>query len=809
MGVRVGKAVVWAALMANAAAPAIARAADEAPQVSEVVVVAPTPLEGRGVDPQKLPAVVESVGADDFLRSGSRAVGEALEQHIAGATLADTQGNGFTKDFEFRGSDASPVQGEPQGVAVYMGGVRLNEAFGDTVNWDLIPEVAISRANLFTSNPAFGLNALAGAVTLRMKTGFDFAGGQAMLEGGSFGRVDGSVEYGAASGPFGLYVAADAAHDDGWRLHSPSDVARLYADLGWKDAASELHLVVSGASNAVGVVGPTPVDLLAQDRKAVFTFPQTTRNSLALAAVSGRHELNTDWSVQGDLYLRKFNQHHVDGNDAEFEGCSQDPSSPLFGTLCVEDDAFPAAIRPPPAAFQVLGADGTPVGCPPLAAGQTRPCNGVPYGSLDRSRTDTLGWGGSLQASSDGKLFGRGNVFAAGASADFAHIRFSSSSELALIEPDLAVRPDPGIPGMGEMIHTGGNIAYSPVELRATTAYLGLYATDTFDVTGRLSLTLSGRYNRARLTMADLTGDAPDLNGNHSFDRFNPAAGLAFRLVEGVSLYGGYAEANRAPTPLELACSDPLDPCLIEGALQSDPPLKQVVAHTWEAGVRGQARLPDGGYKWRLGVFRMDNDDDIVSLASAIQGRGFFANVPKTRREGVEAEVEWASGRWSAYASYGYLKATYRFTGELAAPESPFADENGNVTVAPGDRIGAVPAQRLKLGGDFAATPKITVGADLVGVSGQYFEGDEANQDAKLPAYWVANLHGSWQMTPRLELFGRIDNLFDRRYASFGTYFETDALENLDPSPLPDDPNPRTITPAPPRTFIVGVRARF
>jgi iron complex outermembrane receptor protein len=807
--VRRGKAVAWAAMTAGAALPALAHAADAAPQVSEVVVVAPTPLEGRGVDPQKLPAVVESIGADDFLRAGSRAVGEALEQHIAGATLADTQGNGFTKDFEFRGSDASPVQGEPQGVAVYMGGVRLNEAFGDTVNWDLVPEVAIARANLFTSNPAFGLNALAGAVTLHMKTGFDVVGGRAMAEGGSFGRADGSLEYGAAAGPFALYLAADGAHDDGWRLHSPSDVARLYADLGWKDAASELHLVLAGASDDVGVVGPTPVDLLAQNRKAVFTFAQTTRNSVALAAVNGRRELSPDWSVQGDLYVRKFNQHHVDGNDGDFEGCSRNPASPLFGTLCVEDEGFPAAVRPPATAFQVLGADGAPIGCPPLVAGETKLCNGVPYGSVDRTRTDTLGWGGSLQASSDGKLFGRGNVFAAGASADFAHVRFSANSELALIHPDLAVTPEAGIPGEGEIIHTAGNIAYSPVELRATTGYLGLYATDTFDVTDRLSLTLSGRYNHARLKMADLTGDAPDLNGAHSFNRLNPAAGLAYRLVQGISLYGGYAEANRAPTPLELACSDPLDPCLIEGALESDPPLKQVVAHTWEAGVRGQGRLTDGGYKWRLGLFRTDNDDDIVSLASAIQGRGFFANVPKTRREGFEAEGQWASGRWSAYASYGYLKATYQFTGELAAPENPFADEAGNVTVTPGDRIGAVPAQRFKLGGEVAVTPRITLGADLVAVSAQYLEGDEANQDAKLPAYWVANLHGSWQVTSRLELFGRVDNLFDRDYATFGTYFETEALENVDPSPLPEDANPRTITPAPPRTFVVGVRARF
>lgn len=811
MRVRAGTAVAWAAaLTASAAAPAMAHAAEDAPpQVSEVVVVAPTPLDGRGVDPDKLPAVVETVGGGAFVRSGSLAVTGALEQHVAGVSLADTQGNAFAKDLNFRGFDASSLQGAPQGLAVYIGGVRLNEAFGDTVNWDLIPEVAISRAELFTSNPAFGLNALGGAVTLKMKSGFNAPGGSVMLEGGAFGRIDGALEYGASSGPWGVYLAADGGHDDGWRRHSPSDIARLYGDLGWKGEDSELHLVLAGAQNEMGVVGPTPVDLLAQDRRTVFTFPQVSRNTTALVVLNGRKELSSAWSLQGDVYLRKFNQHHLDGNNGNFEGCSRSPSNPLFGTLCVQDDNFPAEVRPPAAAFQVLGPDGTPIGCPPLVSGLTKLCDGVPYGSLDRTRTDSTTWGALLQASSDAKLLGRGNFFAVGASADDARARFSANSELALINLDLSVSPDLGIPGEGQIIHTAGNIAYSPVEVRTTTTYLGLYATDTFDLTERLSLTLSGRFNHARVQIEDLTGVSPALNGTHDFDRFNPAAGLSWRLAGGLTLYGDYAEANRAPTALELACSDPLQPCLLENALVADPPLKQVVAHTWEAGVRGLAKVADGGLSWRVGFFRTDNDDDIVALASVIQGRGSYVNVPKTRRQGFEASADLTAGRWSAYAGYSYIEATYQFAGAFASPNSPFADGSGNVAVTPGDRIGGVPAQRLKIGADFAATPRVTLGADALFVGSQFLAGDEANQDTKLPSYWVANLHGAWQITPQLELFGRVDNLFDRRYASFGTYFETDALDNLAASPLPDNPNPRSVTPAPPRSFVVGVRARF
>ena len=792
-----------AVLLAGVSTPALAMA-DSDHQVSEVVVVAPTPLGGRGVDPQKLPGVVETLNAQAFTRTGSLALTEALQQRIAGLSLSDAQGNAFTRDVNFRGFQASPLQGAPQGLAVYMGGVRLNEAFGDTVNWDLVPEVAIVRADLFTSNPAFGLNALAGAVTLRMKTGFDAAGGSATLSGASFGRLDAALEQGAARGPWSVYVAADGGHQDGWRRRSPANVARAYGDLGWKDGGSELHLVAAGAANSFGVVGPTPVDLLAQDHRAVFTSPQTTRNTTGMLALSGRHELSADWSLQGGAYVRKFTQHHVDGNGGNFEGC---PASPLLGTLCVQDDNFPQAIRPPAGAFQVLDLGGHAIACPPLAAGQTELCSGIPYGTVDRTRTDTVSWGASLQASSDGKVLGHGNLVAVGASLDGARVRFSANSTLGLLQPELLVETAGGAPGVGQTIQTAGALAYSPVAVRATTLYLGAYATDTFDVTERLSLTLSGRFNHARITLADQTGTSPDLNGAHRFDRFNPAAGLAWRVAQGLTLYGGYAEANRAPTPLELGCSNPAKPCLLENALVSDPPLKQVVARTWEGGLRG--RWAGGRLSWRLGLFRADNDDDIVPLASVIQGRGSYANVPKTRRQGLEASVEYAAGRWEAYGGYSAIDATYRFAGDLPSPNSPFADAAGNVHVTPGDRIGGIPAQRFKAGADFDLTPAITVGADVVGVGAQRLVGDEANQDRTLAGSWVANLHAAWKVRPWLELSGRVDNLFDSRDATFGGYFETDALANVDPSPLPDNPDPRTLTPTAPRSVLVGLRVRW
>jgi iron complex outermembrane receptor protein len=125
------------------------------------------------------------------------------------------------------------------------------------------------------------------------------------------------------------------------------------------------------------------------------------------------------------------------------------------------------------------------------------------------------------------------------------------------------------------------------VGVLAMTRYTGVYTTDTFDVTSRLAVTFGGRYNVAQIGLRDSLGNNEGLNGDHSYSRFNPVIGTTFKVTPNVTAYAGYAEANRAPTPLELGCSDPLRPCLLDNALVGDPPLKQVVSHTYEAGLRG------------------------------------------------------------------------------------------------------------------------------------------------------------------------------------------------------------------------------
>src|SRR5712671_3714109 len=403
-----------------APAPSPASAPTPASQIPAFQVVATTPVTGLGFDRDKVPAMVQTLPAEDFSRVYSPNVVETFAQRIPGVTTNNVQGNEFATDLRYRGFAASPLQGTPQGLAVYMQGIRVNEAFGDTVNWDLIPTIAIGRADVWTNNPAFGLSALGGAISFQMKDGFTYSGTEFDASGGSYGRVGGSLQYGVRKGEWALYLAGEGLKDDGWRYQSPSRLGRFYGDLGWKGTDAEIHLVTSAADNFFGVIGPTPVELLANDYRAIYTWPQTTKNQAELIALNGRYSVTDHWTVQSNLYYRRFDQQHVDGNAAEVERCSGAANNPLFNTLCLQNDAFPQP-RPPAADFQILNQNGQPIPCPP-GGGNT--CATTPWGTVDRTFTKGLTTGASLQALSDDKVLGHDNYFVIGASVDRSKIGF-------------------------------------------------------------------------------------------------------------------------------------------------------------------------------------------------------------------------------------------------------------------------------------------------------------------------------------------------------------------------------------------------
>jgi outer membrane receptor protein involved in Fe transport len=754
-----------------------ARSAAAAPApVTRLRVYPSTPLSGTGIDADKVASSVNAVSADQIKQAGSLNISDSLEKYVPGIVVSDVTGNPFQPNVQFRGFVASPVSGTPQGLAVYQNGVRVNEAFGDTVNWDLIPTAAIKSVTVVSNNPAFGLNALGGAVNVQMKDGFGYHGAEIDTMGGSFGRVQSSAQWGKQIDNFSVYGALEGLHDDGFRNFSASNVRRFYGDVGARNDQAEFHLNMGVADNDFGSTASAPVELLQQYWGATYTTPQTTNNRVGYVNLTGKIEASPTWTIEGIAHARVLEQKMVDGNATGAMACAADQM-----LLCFGDGATPAN-----------GLNGVQL-ANPFAPGSV-------LGELDRTSTHSTTTGLSLQGTNTDQLFGHDNHFVIGGSFDSSVTNFTASAELGTIAPNFVVS------GSGIFLGPSGNpVSIGPVGLRTTNQYTGVYALDTFDITNALSITGGGRFNLANIRLEDQLGTA--LNGNDTYKRFNPVIGATYKITPGLTAYAGYSESNRAPTPLELGCADPAHPCTIATFLVSDPPLKQVVSRSVEAGLRGSDDLDIGKLEWKLGAFRATNQDDILAVPSPVlQGFGFFQNVGATRRQGIEAEVDLTSSRMRLYASYTFIDA--RFLDALqVASNSPFV-VNGNIQIVPGDQIPAIPRHRIKAGIDYAVTDALKIGGDALFVSSQYFVGDESNQAPKLPGYAVFNLHASYQIDKTFQIYARADNVFDNRYATYGAFFNLGNIPNFANGGMPFT-DPRSISPAQPRAFYVGLKATF
>src|SRR5262249_227944 len=416
-------------------------------------------------------------------------------------------------------------------------------------------------------------------------------------------------------------------------------------------------------------------------------------------------------------------------------------------------------------------------------------------GEIDRTWTTTNSFGASVQAASSEKVFGLNNNFTIGLSVDRGLVQFGRTGQLGVVNADQF----PTVPGCGIFIDQPlGDVA--PVGLGAHTLYMGIYTTDTLDLTPRLSVTAGARYNFANISLTDELGDDPGLNSNNTFTHFNPMIGTTYKITPNLTLYGDYAIANRAPTPLELACADPNRPCVIDSALVGDPPLQQVVTYTWEAGLRGQFDIATGHANWSVGYYHALNTSDILSVTSPIIGHSFFQNAGDTVRKGIEADFAYKQDRWNVYANFTTVDAIFLNPLTLGSPFNPFPAPNAAIFVLPGDHIPGIPNFRFKLGGEYRITDPWLFGADLNVFGSQWLVGDESNQNPKLPPYWVVNLHSSYKISDNVEVFGLVRNLFNQHYAVAGTFFDVTSYPYLN---LTD---PRTFIPGIPFAAYVGVR---
>lgn len=735
---------------------------EDAQELEEIVIIGVTPLGGPGMDLGKIPSNVQSATAEDITRQQSLNLTEFLNRQFGSVFVNEAQNNPLQPDVQYRGFVASPLLGLPQGLSVYQDGVRVNEPFGETVNWALVPESAIAGIDLIPgSNPVFGLNTLGGALSIRTKNGFTHPGTRGEISGGSNDRIVAKAETGGSLGEsFGYFLSGWYFDEDGWRNFSPSKAAQLFGDIGWRGVASSLDLSATYADTDLIGNGPVPVQLLDIDREEIFTRPDITENDLLMGSLRGNHQFNPAIAMDGVIYLRDSDVSTVNGDDSEFKECEDTP-----GFVCEEGDGVEEF---------ALDQNGAPI---PFS-------DSVDGAAVNRSNTEQDGYGGSFQISFLKDFGERNNRLIVGASIDSSDIEFGSRTELGSLDETRLAVP------------SGSFVEDSFVRVDAETASVGVFFTDTFTMSKRLALTVSGRYNDTEIELSDQLGTA--LSGDHNFDRFNPAAGFTYRHSEQLQLYAGYSESNRAPSPVELTCADENDPCRLPNAFLSDPPLEQVVAKSWEAGLRGS----HGNLGWHLGLFHTTNEDDILFIsAGALTGRGFFDNVGETRRQGAELNLSGRAfkQRLEWFVNYTYLDASFRENFFVASPNNPAAVDD-EIPVQSGDRIPGIPEDLLKAGATLSITPKFQVGGDLLYSSNQFFRGDEGNLAAPVSSYTVVNVRGEYRFNEHFTLFAKIDNLFDQDYETFGLFGEADEV-------LGDEfDDPRFLSPASPRRGWIGVR---
>ncbi len=757
-------------MAATAIAPVMASTAhaQEAQPAETIIVTAP----GTTADADDAVAIDSAA----ITRAGHPDLLAALTREVAGVTLQDAQNNPWQPNLVYRGFSASPLQGLAQGLAVYLDGARFNQPFGDTVQIELIPEAAIRRVTLLDANPVYGLNALGGAMVIETATGRDTPGLTLTGTGGRFGYAEGSAAAGLSSGPWSAFLAAQERHDGGWRDFSPSTLYNGYADFGYDGAGGGLHVKLIGADSDLTGNGVVPVELYAARRDAVFTHPDNTRSSYWRISVHPWLRLGTHTRIEASAYEQFLLRRNLNGDAADIEECEEADEE---GLLCLETVGDDDGEEEEQSVLNDAAGN---------AIGEFDGIDAYGVRNTGRERTRSRG---ILAQIVDTRSLGAGeNMLAVGASYDEARTRFDTATELGAIDETR------GVSGLGPtIVQPDGAIA--PVGLVTNSSSVGVFALDRLPIAPGLSAEIGVRWNRTRIELIDLIGTA--LNGRHAFERTNPGIEFDWTLSPRLTLRAGYAETSRAPTAAELSCADENAPCSLTNFFVADPPLNQVVSRHWELGASGRR----GGFRWLLSGYRATNADDIQYVASEIRGRAYFRNIGRTRRQGVEASFAYERTQWRIAASYAFVDATFRTPLTLSSPANPTAADDGTIAVEPGDRLPGLPRHSGTLSIDY--TPRgWSLGGDLVARSGQRLVGDEGNDVAPLAGYLVANARAGVALADGLRLMVEVRNVFDRRYASFGTFSDIGEVAIAEVAGAAD---PRAIGPGAPRRWFVSLVA--
>jgi len=773
-----------------AAVPHLALGNDATSGPERIEVIGVTPTYGVGLRREQIATNIQSASASELEKQHSLDITDFLNRNFGSVTINAAQNNPLQPDVQYRGFTASPLLGLPQGLAVYVAGVRANEAFGDTVNWDLLPVSIISSMELTAgSNPLFGLNTLGGALAIRTKNGFTDPGYAVEASGGSFGRSVIDLEAGGNNGEFGYYLNTQRLDEDGWRDHSPTTANNAFVSFGWHTDATTLDFDYFYSNTDLTGNGVSPAQLLDQDRKAVFTTPDKTNNQRQMFVLNGAHWLDADIQISGTAFYRYDQIDSFNGDGSPFTSCDDGAGN---AGLVNEDDFV-----------DQNGDDECGAGeFDPMQLLRDQAGNVISdhYDAVNNiGHRKQASYGATLQTTWRGALLERTNQLIVGVSIDQGEVNYRSRVEVAELQPNRSTNRTG--------IYAIDSSTAADVDARNASAYF----TDTWSVTKALALALSGRYNDSSVQLNNIgptdEDGVDDLDGKHDYSRFNPAVGVTYQFTPRLNGYAGYSEASRTPTPVELACASPTAPCSLPNTFLADPELKQVVARTYETGLRGEAFA---GVQWNVGGFDTTSSNDILFQATGglTGNQGFFANVGDTRRSGIELG---ANGTWNGLTwlfNYSYVRAVFLNGFTATSPAHPDAvdlnsdGEAREIRVHRGDRIPSIPANSAKLGVDYRVTSTLSIGGDAIFNSGQYLRGDESNQLNETGSFAIVNIRAEYYFSDRVSVFGTVQNLFDTDYETFGLLADPTEVEQF--AGYTDH---RFFGPAPPRGGWIGVRA--
>ena len=812
------------AIVALALASSVSIGAAEKFTTSTINVYSATPLPSIGLPLNIIPANIQIATPKAINNQAGVSLADYMSNNLQSVSVSEMGGNPWQPEINFRGYSASPLLGMPQGLSTYVDGVRVNEPFGDVTLWDKIPNFAIGGMQLVPgSNPMYGLNTLGGSIAIQTKSGRQAQGVGIEAEYGSWNRQRALVEYGGVSkdGSMDFYIGHQTTKEDGWRQFSPSRLNQTFAKTGWQSESTKLDLSYIGTDNKLIGNGFTPDHLLTGDRDQIHTRPDYTNNYYHHLALNGSHWFNKDVMLSGNTYFRKSNRHTKNGD--------------LYETSFDHNRTHDT--------YSQLGT------CSNSAVGE---CELV-GSTMNRTRTSQENYGISGQLTFNQDWLGKKNQFIAGAGFDYSKIKFGQNEHVNLYSSWF----NEGSPSSVADILSGESYAGSAsvfdssrepllagaLPVTQTVGLTGkqwtasLFATDTLSLNEKWHLNAGARYNHTKVDNDDTlrgpysASNTRSLTAVDDYKRLNPTIGITHTPTDNLSIFGSYSESSRAPTAIELGCSNPDNPCLLPSAMADDPPLKQVVAKTYDFGTRGNLTE---NIKWNASIYHAMNHSDIQFIrAPGSSSRGYYSNIGRTERQGLDLGLSGQMDKFRWNTSYSFIRAT--FDDELTLLSNPNSEAPGSSTpatrnqiyVKPGDRLPSIPEHQLKLRAQYQATPDWSIGANLTAFSSQYVMGNENNEhkqlascssagdlrdnnfacgSGKIKGYTVVNLDSQYKIGSGWTAFAKVINVFDQNYNVAGrlaeTMFDASGAYGAEIKSL-------GLIPGAPRAAWIGVRYEF